>query len=141
MNPLKNFNTSLRDFVEDLKNFDFIKKEAESLETFIEVTKINARLIIRGFQSHLLRDIFVVNVLKNNFDYFLKYDVDQEFDTPENIKQLIKKIQKIVYEIQDRGETLNTEKVFHWLKVLCFYAYSDLGIDAANKFKELLNDR
>ena len=138
MSSLNKFNSSLRDFVSDHKKFDIVKKDIENLETYIEITKVNSKLIIRGFQTHLLRDSFVSNVLKNNLEFFLNYDVNKEPDTPEKIKELIKRIQIILNDAQSSGNLKNTEKIFHWLQVLCFHAYMELGIDATEKFKNLM---
>ena len=31
----------------------------------------------------------------------------------------------------------NINATFNWIKVLCYHAYSDLGIDASEKFTQL----
>lgn len=137
MTSLARFNSSLRDFIVDLNKFEIVKKDVKKLETYVEITKVNAKILIRGFQTHLLRDNFVQKILKNDLNFFVNYNVDEESESPENIKDLVKRIQNIIGDADKSGNLKDTEKVFHWLKVLCFYAYLDIGIDANEKFKEL----
>tara|TARA_Y100000389_G_scaffold141289_1_gene139135 strand:+ start:5469 stop:5888 length:420 start_codon:yes stop_codon:yes gene_type:complete len=138
MSFVEKFNSSLHDFIADLKKFDFVRKDVENLETYIEVTKVNSKILIRGFQGSLLRDVFVQHVLKNDLEYFLNYNVESESAQSEKIRELVKRLQNILKEANQSGGLGNSEKIFHWLKVLCFYAYSDLGIDPAEKFKSLM---
>ena len=134
---LSKFNSALRDFIVDLKKFDMVKKDVKKLETYVEITKVNSKILIRGFQTHLLRDRFVKNVIDNDLHFFINYNVDDENDSPENIKDLVKRIQRIIEESNKSGNLKDTDKVFHWLKVLCYYAYLDIGIEPNEKFKQL----
>lgn len=134
---ISKFNIALRDFIQDLKKFDIVSRDVSKLETYVEITKVNSKALIRQFQTYLLRDSFVENVLKNNIDFFLNFDISEESES-KNIRELVTKLQNIISEAHYANTLDNTDKVFHWLKVLSYYAYQDIGINATDKFKSLI---
>ena len=73
---LSQFNKSIHEFVAELKKMNVMPKEIKKLETYIEITKVNARLLIRNFQTYFLRDLFVSNLLKDNVKFFINYVPD-----------------------------------------------------------------
>tara|TARA_Y100000389_G_C17410228_1_gene490454 strand:+ start:812 stop:1258 length:447 start_codon:yes stop_codon:yes gene_type:complete len=137
INPISKFNIAIRDFIQDLKKFDIVSRDVSKLETYIEITKVNSKALIRQYQSYLLRDSFVKNVLKNNIDFFLEFDISEESES-KNIRDLVTKLQNIISEAHFAKTLDNTDTVFHWLKVLSFYAYQDIGINPSEKFKSLV---
>tara|TARA_Y100000389_G_scaffold177697_1_gene190218 strand:- start:4076 stop:4504 length:429 start_codon:yes stop_codon:yes gene_type:complete len=141
MSNLSQFNTALSDFLVDLKSMSILSGEISKLETYMEVTRINARAIISNFQTHILRDIFVKNVLKNNVDFFVNYDASKDIPDGDNTALgLIQKIQEIVRKLVRNNEMANINCTLKWLKILCYHAYQDIGIDAANKFSILMKE-
>ena len=138
MSSISLFNTSLHDFVDDLNKMNIMKKEVNKLSTYIEITRVNSQLLIRNFQKYILRDIFVKNIILNNSEFFLKYDLVKEFSIDEeSIIVLITKVQDVVKELILEKQTNNILCTFNWLKILCYHAYCDLGIDAGEKMKNL----
>ena len=69
MSHLSRFNNSLHNLVADLKKMGVLTSDVVKLETFIEITHVNARTIISNFQQNVLRDVFVSNILCNNVDF------------------------------------------------------------------------
>jgi flagellar basal body rod protein FlgC len=130
--------------VGDLKKMNYLNKDVSKLETYIEITHINARSIITHFQTHILKDIFVSNILSNNTDFFMQYDateiITQEAKNANEInyaQSLIKRIQELVNTMRENKSYENINATFNWIKVLCYHAYSDLGINASEKFTQL----
>ena len=74
MSHLSQFNSAVHGLVGDFKKMKYLEKDVLKLETYIEITHINARSIITQFQTHVLKDIFVSNILSNNVDFFMEYD-------------------------------------------------------------------
>jgi hypothetical protein len=140
MSSLSQFNSAIHEFLVDLKNMDILKNEITKLETFLEITRVNARAIISNFQTHFLRDIFVKNILKNNVQFFINYDATNEVDGDNSALSLIKKIQEIVAKLITNNELDNINCTLKWLKILCYHAYQDFGIDAKTKFVSLMKD-
>lgn len=143
MSSLKQFNDTIYAFVDDLKkmNIQSMKSDIMKLDTFIDITKINARAILPHFQTQFLRDEFVRNILKNNVYFFVNYDASKEkivLDGGDDAIALIKRIQSIVHEIDKKGNDEYIAKTLKWIKILCFHAYSDLNIDASAKFRSLM---
>ena len=137
MKSLTKFNTTVFDFVNDLKSMKMYQRDIQKLEAYIEIIHVNARSIIRNFQTYFLRDIFVKNILNNNVHFFVNYDASQESELQNEEANLIRKIQSIVKIMQDNDGYDNINKTFHWIKILCFHAYADLNIDPVEKFKSL----
>ena len=143
MSSLKQFNDTLHSFVADLKkmNLPTLKGDIIKLDTFIDITKINARAILPHFQTQFLRDDFVKHILKNNVYFFVNYDATNEKIVKEGgneVVTLVKRIQSIVDQIDKKGEKENIEKTLKWVKILCFHAYADLNIDPSKKFRSLM---
>ena len=138
MSHLSLFNTAVYEFIADLKKMNILSNEIAKLETYVEVTRVNARAIISNFQSNLLRDVFVQNILKNNVHFFIEYDATSEVSGDNTALTLIKRIQELVRTMASQGASDNIALTLKHLKVLCFHAYADLGIDAASKFRSLM---
>ena len=77
---LSQFNTAIYDFVRFIRETGHMSDEVNKLETYIEVTRVNARILISNFQKYVLRDVFVSNILKNNVNYFLNIDIVKEYE-------------------------------------------------------------
>lgn len=137
MKSLTKFNTAIFDFVNDLKSMQMYQSDIQKLETYIEIVHVNARSIIRNFQTYFLRDVFVRNLLNNNVTFFVSYDASQEESIQDEGSNLIRKIQSIVQIMQETGGHDNIHKTLNWIKILCFHAYADLNIDPVEKFKSL----
>ena len=71
MSHLSLFNTAVYEFIADLKKMNILSNEIAKLETYVEVTRVNARAIISNFQSNLLRDVFVQLVLLHSLNLLL----------------------------------------------------------------------
>tara|TARA_B100001996_G_scaffold273880_1_gene214711 strand:- start:4476 stop:4952 length:477 start_codon:yes stop_codon:yes gene_type:complete len=144
MSHLSQFNSAVHGLVGDFKKMKYLEKDVLKLETYIEITHINARSIITQFQTHVLKDIFVSNILSNNTDFFMKYDATEIIaKEAKNVNEinyahsLIKRIQELVDTMRENKSYENINATFNWIKVLCYHAYSDLGIDASEKFTQL----
>ena len=59
---LSQFNTAIYDFVRFIRETGHMSDEVNKLETYIEVTRVNARILISNFQKYVLRDVFVSNI-------------------------------------------------------------------------------
>tara|TARA_B100001250_G_scaffold175146_1_gene150613 strand:+ start:387 stop:833 length:447 start_codon:yes stop_codon:yes gene_type:complete len=137
---LSQFNTAIYDFVRFIRDTGHMSADVDSLETYIEVTRVNARILISNFQKYVLRDVFVSNILQNNVNYFLNFDIVKEYNIDDaNIALLINRIRELVGKLVEEKNTENIDKTFNWIKVLCFHAYTDIGIPAAKKFRALLS--
>lgn len=144
MSHLSQFNSAVHGLVGDFKKMNYLHKDVAKLETYIEITHINARSIITQFQTHVLKDIFVSNILSNNIDFFMKYDATEIIaKEAKNVNEvnyahsLIKRIQELVNTMRENQSYDNINATFNWIKVLCYHAYLDLGIDASEKFAQL----
>jgi len=138
MSSLSQFNKSIHEFVAELKKMDVLPKEIKKLETYIEITKVNARLLIRNFQTYFLRDLFVSNLLKNNVNFFINYVPDNsEIKNDKTALQLIQKIQQVVLFMLQNNKNKEISTTFNWLKILVYHSYQDLNIDPNQKFKTL----
>lgn len=138
---LSKFNQVLFSFVGDLKKMDIgMKSELSQLENFLEITRVTPRTIISIFQQYFLKDVFVKSILKNDFKFFCMYD---DFSAiPEKDRKIasgvIGKIQEIAKTLIDTNQTEKLVTIFKNLKVLAFFAYSDVGLDAKAKFASLV---
>lgn len=146
MSHLSQFNVAVHEFVADLKKMQLLHSDIAKLESYIEITRVNARAIVRNFQNYFLRDIFVTNILTNNVNFFIDYDPSDDLSTTESngnnhAHALIRRIQDLVRTMQNTGANDNINKTFDWIKILCFHAYQDLGIDATVKFRTLQSER
>ena len=94
---LSQFNTAIYDFVRFIRDTGHMSADVDSLETYIEVTRVNARILISNFQKYVLRDVFVSNILQNNVNYFLNFDIVKEYNIDDdNIALLINRIRELV---------------------------------------------
>ena len=138
---LSKFNQVLFSFVGDLKKMDLgMKSELSQLENFLEITRVTPRTIISIFQQYFLKDVFVKSILKNDFKFFCMYD---DFSAiPEKDRKIasgvIGKIQEIAKTLIATNQTDKIVTIFKNLKVLAFFAYSDVGLDAKAKFASLV---
>lgn len=138
MTSLSFFNKAVYDFIADLKKMSILPNEIKKLETYVEVTKINARLLIRNFQSFFLRDKFVSNILSDNIEFFITYNPSLEEIGNEKVAfELIERIQNVVTVMLQNNQNTEITATFNWLKILCFHAYGDLNIDPTKKFTSL----
>ena len=144
MSHLSQFNTSIHNFIADIKKMNVLKSDVMKLDSYVEITHINARALIRHFQQHVLRDVLVSNILDNNIEFFLNYDVSDMIN--EHVKDrnecnyahlLVERIQELVKIMRKNDSYENINRTFDWIKMLCYHAYCDLGIDASEKFKSL----
>jgi len=140
MSSLTHFNKSVHEFVADLKKMNVLPTEIKKLETYIEVTRINARLLIRNFQNYFLKDVFVLNILNDNTLFFINYKpTELEVNNDKTALKLIERIQNVVNIMLQNNKTKEISSTFNWLKILVFHAYSDLGINSTQKFMALQN--
>jgi len=138
MSSLSQFNKSIHEFVAELKKMNVMPTEIKKLETYIEITKVNARLLIRNFQTYFLRDLFVSNLLKDNVNFFINYVPDNsEIKNDKTALQLIQKIQQVVLFMLQNNKNKEISTTFNWLKILVYHSYQDVGIDPNQKFKTL----
>jgi hypothetical protein len=131
------FNETLTQFINDLKkicpnNSDLFKCEQIVNIILVKSTK---KIVISNFQAFVLRDDFVRNILNKNTDFFIKYNFSNDNKT--NIS-IIERTQKIVLDLQNKNDEPNIKCVFNWIILLVYFAYSDLGINPDEKFKNLL---
>ena len=138
---LKQFNTSLIKFVGELKQMNIgLESELSQLENFLEITHINARAVISIFQKYFLTDLFIKNILKNNITFFIMYNTFDKI--PEKDKEIaisvIGKIQTLAKTLQNKEDNDKISTILKNLKILAYFAYSDLGINANEKFKSLI---
>jgi len=139
---LSQFNKSIHEFVDDIIKMKIMNKEAFKLKRYVDITRVNARSIIRNFQKFILRDIFVSNIIKNNTDFFLNHNIREELNiTDESTGDLIDQIKDLVNNLVIADDTVKINKTFNWLKILCYHAYNDLGIDANQKFNLLMTEK
>jgi len=142
MSHLSQFNTSIHNFIEDIKKMNVLQSDVMKLESYVEITHINARALIRHFQQHILRDVLVSNILNNNIEFFLSYDVSAMINIADNSESnyahlLVERIQELISTMRKNNSYDNINRTFDWIKMLCYHAYCDLGIDAGQKFKAL----
>jgi hypothetical protein len=50
---------------------------------------------------------------------------------------LVERIQELISTMRKNNSYDNINRTFDWIKMLCYHAYCDLGIDAGQKFKAL----
>jgi hypothetical protein len=84
----------------------------------------------------------VSNILNNNIEFFLSYDVSAMITIADNSESnyahlLVERIQELISTMRKNNSYDNINRTFDWIKMLCYHAYCDLGIDAGQKFKAL----
>ena len=137
---LKKFNKSVFDFVKELKMlFEEHDIDIENIETFYEMTKINARAIICPFQAYILKKKpFARYIMEEDVKYFMEYDFNEiiSSDSPYSkyAKSLVSKFKQVVQRHIEEDRQV-VKAMFDWFKLMTFYAASDLKLD----IKELMN--
>jgi len=137
---LKKFNKSVFDFVKELKMlFEEHDIDIENIETFYEMTKINARAIIGPFQAYILKKKpFARYIMEEDVKYFMEYDFNEiiSSDSPYSkyAKSLVSKFKQVVQRHIEEDRQV-VKAMFDWFKLMTFYAASDLKLD----IKELMN--
>lgn len=141
---LAKFNSTVVQFVEDLKKlFGENDPDVSSMETMCDVTKINARVIIKPFQHYILGNpVFVKHINQNNVEFFLKCNfetVTQHKNDNLNsyIEKLITKFKEVTTKHKDDEET--TSCFFNWFKVMIYYAFLDQNKDPVEQVKVICN--
>ena len=141
---LAKFNSTVVQFVEDLKKlFGENDPDVSSMETMCDVTKINARVIIKPFQHYILGNpVFVKHINQNNVEFFLKCNFEtvtqQKNDNLNSyIEKLITKFKEVTTKHKDDEET--TSCFFNWFKVMIYYAFLDQNKDPVEQVKVICN--
>jgi len=124
--PLKRFNVTIKDFIDDLKELLGQEDSLLQLETIVDITKVNARLIISQFQAIVIKTKFLEYILKEDTDYFLEYEY-QEYMYNNYSKSFMLKLKEIVHNVKDNPHIVS--KIFQWLKTLIYHALTDMGQD------------
>lgn len=140
--PIDRFNTLILAFVKDLKRINPNDKDLVRVETFANAIHIKKDIIIRHFQAHALKDIFVSNILHENISFFIEYDffADESLNHLRDDIQvsLFDKVKNILKKLEQNPEKKESiVKIFEWITMLCYYAYEDIGIDAKEKMRHL----
>lgn len=131
---LKKFNKTVCDFVKELKNlFEETDKDIENIETFYEMTKINARAIMGPFQTYILKKTsFAKYIMEEDVNYFMEYNFDQiiSSDSPYSkyAKSLVLKFREVIQKHMKENKQV-VKAMFEWFKLMTFYASSDLNMD------------
>jgi hypothetical protein len=137
------FNGLITQFLNDLKKIDPLSNELKMVETYANIIHITSsnRIIISNFQAFVLKDNFIVNILKKNVVFFINYKFDDDVNIKNvksnYVKPLILRVQDIVNQLYLKGESSNIESIFNWLIMLSYFAYLDLGINPDEKFKSV----
>lgn len=127
---LKKFNTALRDFVGDLRNIiPSGDSSVIALESVVEITKINARIVITYFQEIVLKPQFLQHIMQENADFFIEYNYE-EYVANSYGTMLMERLKTIAGNLKASGKAESLTMVFRWFKLLIFYSMVDLGLDA-----------
>jgi len=134
---IKKFNTTMTEFVKDLKNiFGQSDRDLLKMETALEFTKIKVRIIMDVFVDYILNnDDFVRHIFAENLKYFLQYDFVTEIgvtsrENLETIGQIVIKFKKALEIKQDDSDTIKA--IFNWFKMLIYYASQDQNKDVSH---------
>ena len=131
---LKKFNIALRDFVGDLKNVIPVGDSSVfALESVVEVTKINARIVITYFQEIVLKNPkFLQHIMQENADFFIEHNYE-EYVANSYGTTLMERLKTIGGNLKESGNTESITMIFRWFKLLIFYSMVDLGMDAKSE--------
>ena len=131
------FNEIVSQFIHDLKKICPENKDLFKIEQLITIicTHSRKKVIIAKFQANVLRDEFVKNILSKNTDFFINYKFVNDIDSNVSI---INRAQNIVKDLNEKKDLQSIECVFNWVTLMVYFAYKDLGIDADDKFKKLV---
>jgi len=131
--PLKKFNVTLNNFIEDLKNiFGSDDKDIIKMESAMDLTSVNARIILTPFQTYALQPNFIKGIVQEDVDFFLHYNYDFIAET-EYTTYLLNKLRAVITRMRDDRDT--TSKIFNWFKMLLYYALEDTGRNPIEEFK------
>ena len=137
LSSLGKFNKTLSGFIDDLKNiFGENDSDINKMEAALELTRINARLIISPFQQKVLIPHFIRNILSENINFFINYDYNEMIGDNEYAMYLFKKLKCAAVEAKDDSNT--TKAMFNWFKLLMYYAFEDMGMNPAQEFKKIM---
>lgn len=126
--PLKKFNTTLPKFLDDLKNvFGENDIDIIRIETAVDLTSMNARIIMKPFQSYVLKRDFVKGIMNEDVGFFLNQTYENIVQENEYGMYLVNKFKATVQHLQH--DPVTVKKVFDWFKLLIYYAYEDQGKD------------
>jgi hypothetical protein len=132
--PLKKFNVTLNNFIEDLKNiFGADDKDIIKMESAMDLTSVNARIILTPFQTYALQPTFIRGIVQEDIDFFLHNNFDFIKET-EYTTYLLNKLRAVITQMRDDRET--TSKIFNWFKMLLYYALEDVGRIPIDEFKK-----
>lgn len=127
---LKKFNTTMTDFVKDLKNiFGQSDRDLVKMEAAMEFTRIKVRIIMDVFVDYILNnDDFVRQIFAENLSFFLQYDFVTDIgvksqESLETIGQIVTKFKKALEIKQSDAETIKA--IFNWFKMLIYFASKD----------------
>lgn len=135
--PLRKFNTTLNNFIEDLKNiFGAEDKDIIKMESAMDLTSVNARIILTPFQTYALQTSFIRGIVQEDVDFFLHYNYDFIKET-EYTTYLLNKLRAVMTRMRDDRDT--TSKIFNWFKMLLYYALEDVGRNPIEEFKKCSN--
>lgn len=139
---IQTFNQKFIEFVKDLKHLKFEGTQKylnlDIIESALDVKK---ELVIRNFQVYILKDVTVANILNKNTDYFIHNSFIQDSSFKEvspAIKDVFASVQNIIVNMKETEDgRKNIDNIFNWMILLSYFAYSDIGINAQEKFNEL----
>lgn len=130
--PVKQFNATVYDFVNDLKTiFGEQDKDIQTIEMACDMTKINVRLVLTPFQQYISGNpVFVKNIMDMNVDYFLTYNYDHMVKQASQLSddynnKLILKFSEATKLHRRNPQTVKS--IFNWFKVMMYHAYHDEG--------------
>lgn len=137
--PLKKFNNTVTNFIEDLKNiFGETDRDLMKLESAMDLTSVNARIIMTPFQNYALQPVFVRGILTEDMDLFLNFNYGQLVNETEYMSYLLNKLKAVAVNMKGDRETIT--KIFNWFKMLLYYAFEDQGKNPVNEFKSICSN-
>jgi len=137
--PLKRFNTTVVNFIEDLKNiFGDNDRDLMKMESAMDLTTVNARIVITPFQMYALSPLFMKGILTEDVDFFLNFNYAQVISETEYMNYLLNKLRAVVTNMRDDKETVTS--IFNWFKMLLYYALEDQGKNPVNEFKNICSN-
>lgn len=134
--PLKKFNNTVSSFLEDLKNiFGEDDSDLRKMESAMDLTSFNARLIMTPFQHYALSPLFVKGILTEDVDFFLSYNYSNIINESDYSTYLLSKLRSVVHKMREDTDTVS--KIFNWFKMLLYYAFEDVGKNPVVEFKNI----
>jgi len=133
VSTLRKFNNSVRGFVAELRRlFDENDEDIIVIESIIEMSKLNARVIIGPFQRYVLVNTELVkNIMSENTNFFLVYQFEELVNKNRSYTEygykLISKFRDALLIHQNDPKTV--KNIFDWFKILVYYAANDSNVD------------